>query len=910
MTPKHMRKSKFKASSSPPEHLLVVKSVPIDNGVGSLASSYSSSLCMTPPSSLNHKGDHSDDGVSSNGSSLSVSPSTPKKEWEVQLGSHLNLSNKKGEVHSKMELPNIMRPKSLPSNSFIGERTDMFGFLRNSRKTRDELDMSSSTSRTRRIGKVTCDDDRETDKVQWPKPDYNSGDSDYSNSRSGRSSKFTKDISDERITENHAKAMNSDSSTRGGNIFAAMFKRPHRRKKGRPDRELNDRALKAEETRCGHRSCSSLDILDTTMRGGETPTRDRNNSDYSSKFSAAFEHKGMVIGPGGLGMRYVNAQHFKTQTDTRKEKKLMFTDLRNSKHGKDSGSAYLGEEKSTHRGQHFDHLRSSKSSDGILKTVEEESIAASTSAILSPIKGVETWSQKQKYPMAPAIIAMCRSEVFSNHVEHQNDDKNIPSLESKLFGSILMGSAFVASLPSLLDRTGVTMENCNWQRGCFVLRQNYLLEYESEGSLSLRPRGYAFLQGAVVRSHHVFEHTIQVDYLKNYYDLASMSTLLIRSDTYSKAQRWLECIQVAAKLKVEDLYQYSSEVGSELGLGRYAIIHPGRRRRLENTQSNLSLSLKGRGVNNDESASGILKKKPSFSSFNNLTLLAREECECALKIINKKKFWASVKQGTERSDSIVRETCVQSALFAHASEHPGFLRLKNFFETRDKIVLELELLEGTDLYQYIKKKQPLSELEATSIMSNILSCIVVMERLGIAHRDLKPANIMMAKKSKRGNHVCVGDFGNSTFVGSDNLVRGRCGTVGYVAPEILSAEKNSGYENKVDTFSAGVILYVLLCGYEPFYGETEKQLIQENKRAHVEFPEEDWQSVSVEGRDLVEKLLQRNPSKRISAANALQHPWITIRVRLRETQAKARGGADSSDDSNPIDETSIGCVIN
>lgn len=120
----------------------------------------------------------------------------------------------------------------------------------------------------------------------------------------------------------------------------------------------------------------------------------------------------------------------------------------------------------------------------------------------------------------------------------------------------------------------------------------------------------------------------------------------------------------------------------------------------------------------------------------------------------------------------------------------------------------------------------------------------------------------------------------ATFVGNDHLVHGRCGTPGYVAPEILLAGKNEGYRNNVDVFSAGVTLYVLLSGYEPFYGETEKELVKDNKECKVDYPESDWKTVSIEGQDLVEKMLQRDPTRRITAIAALSHPWITRRAML------------------------------
>ena len=119
-----------------------------------------------------------------------------------------------------------------------------------------------------------------------------------------------------------------------------------------------------------------------------------------------------------------------------------------------------------------------------------------------------------------------------------------------------------------------------------------------------------------------------------------------------------------------------------------------------------------------------------------------------------------------------------------------------------------------------------------------------MYKAGVAHRDLKPANILMREYDKDGK-VKLGDFGMATFVGEDNLVYRRCGPPGYVALEILLAGKNAGYANNVDVFSAGVILYVLLCGYEPFYGESEKELIKDNKDAKVEYPESEWKSISI-----------------------------------------------------------------
>jgi calcium/calmodulin-dependent protein kinase I len=123
----------------------------------------------------------------------------------------------------------------------------------------------------------------------------------------------------------------------------------------------------------------------------------------------------------------------------------------------------------------------------------------------------------------------------------------------------------------------------------------------------------------------------------------------------------------------------------------------------------------------------------------------------------------------------------------------------------------------------------------------------------------------------------------STLVGVDGLVRGRCGSPGYVAPEILKAEAGQGYRNQVDMFSAGVTLYLMLCGYEPFYGESEKELIKANKKAHIDFPDSEWSKISPEAKNLVVQMLKKDPSERITAEEAVEHPWI---VRLAGDQKR------------------------
>jgi calcium/calmodulin-dependent protein kinase I len=280
-------------------------------------------------------------------------------------------------------------------------------------------------------------------------------------------------------------------------------------------------------------------------------------------------------------------------------------------------------------------------------------------------------------------------------------------------------------------------------------------------------------------------------------------------------EHWVTCLNATAQLKVTDLYDYDPKV--EFGRGRYAAVYPARRR-------------------------GTYTDKLSLEGLDRKAIV--KQCECSIKIIDKNEFWKRVANGKERADTLVREVTTQATFTSKCGgQIPTFVRLRGFFETANEVVLELELLEGYDLFKYVSLKGVLDETEAACITRDILTSLENMHRVGLSHRDIKPANIIMCDHEKHGAYVKVGDFGMATFTGVDGLVRGRCGTPGYVAPEIFKANKHGGYDGgNADIFSTGVTLYVMLCGYEPFYGETDDELVSANKEAYLEFPEGDWSS--------------------------------------------------------------------
>lgn len=550
---------------------------------------------------------------------------------------------------------------------------------------------------------------------------------------------------------------------------------------------------------------------------------------------------------------------------------------------------------------------------GAIKDELDNSADIAPERALRPVKGPENWKKGERHSIIPAILCVCPIQVLSKVMsddsgntppsirsssaqsllsgygigsmiaddEHNNESNQNgwffadhhqpqPRLSSKAsgvppsaFGKIMLGKATVAAL-------GVRSffnEVYGWTSGIFVLRQNYLFEYRDDDNLNGLPWGYAHLQLAEAYPHKHFVNALHLDFFEKPCIKSGKRSLLLRVEDKAERDRWVSLLQAAARTTIHDLYDVDLNGGPEFGRGRYAVVRPARRRqarRVSSSHDGLRL------ISSADNLSGTNKDMadPGTGGY-----------DCALKIINKKEFWSRVKKGAERADTLVREAAVQTTLAVQGSHTPGFLKLRSIFETGEEIVLELELLKGTDLFQHVSSRGTLDEVEAAQVMRDLLHCLDVMDQLGIAHRDIKPANLLMCDENcGSGCKIKMADFGMASFVGVDNLVRGRCGTPGFVAPEILRTAVNSGYGNKVDMFSAGVTLYVMLAGYEPFYGESDAELISANREAKVDFPQADWQNVSIEGRDLIEKMLTADPSARITPTDALRHPWITRRA--------------------------------
>jgi len=208
--------------------------------------------------------------------------------------------------------------------------------------------------------------------------------------------------------------------------------------------------------------------------------------------------------------------------------------------------------------------------------------------------------------------------------------------------------------------------------------------------------------------------------------------------------------------------------------------------------------------------------------------------------------------------------------------HPNIGGLKDVFETKEKVYLVMELVTGGELFDKIVEKGSFTEKEAVGIVRKILGAVRYLHNNGIAHRDLKPENLLV--KSEDETEVMLSDFGLSKIIGEETMMQTACGTPYYVAPEVLSA---SGYGQEVDCWSVGVITYLLLCGFPPFFGESLPEVFEQIMKAEFNFPNPYWAEISAEAKDFICKLLVVEAEKRLTAASALEHPWL------------AKGGSES-----------------
>eukprot|EP01039_Chlorochromonas_danica_P000764 gene764-829_t len=204
------------------------------------------------------------------------------------------------------------------------------------------------------------------------------------------------------------------------------------------------------------------------------------------------------------------------------------------------------------------------------------------------------------------------------------------------------------------------------------------------------------------------------------------------------------------------------------------------------------------------------------------------------------------------------------------TNHPNIVSVKEVFYCKNYVYLVMDLMTGGELFDRIVTKDHYSEQEAKLALSQIVMAVKYCHEKNIVHRDLKPENILY-QSTEENSALKLADFGLATLLRPNQLMNVACGTPGYVAPEIL---KGIAYGKEVDMWSVGVILYILLCGFPPFYDDNNKKLFAQIVNANYSFPDPYWTNISATAKDLVRKLLVVDPRQRLSALQVLAHPWM------------------------------------
>ncbi|KAG7386532.1 hypothetical protein PHYPSEUDO_015542 [Phytophthora pseudosyringae] len=380
-----------------------------------------------------------------------------------------------------------------------------------------------------------------------------------------------------------------------------------------------------------------------------------------------------------------------------------------------------------------------------------------------------------------------------------------------------------------------------WKRGLrlrkmikrhYVLQGNFLYYYASPDDTA--PRGVTFLSDCYVEvqpaQNEIVEkgvHYYGVDIVPEPGSAREKRTVFTRSQEAQK--RWAAALRQATdKISIEEVYN----VGAQLGRGRFSKV-------CEATHKH----------------SGV---------------------KSAVKIIDKSKLQPTEKELLRTEIAILK--------LVH---HPNIIRLYDVYEDRQYIFIVTELVSGGELFNRIVGRARYTEAEARLVMHPLLESVNYLHRLGIVHRDLKPENILCGDAL---TDLKIADFGLSKLVHPEELMKMPCGTLNYVAPEVLALV---GYGREADIWSLGVIMYLLLRGELPFYGKAKSEVIQKTLHAEINLETDSaWRSVSPAGKALLRGLLTKDPTRRLTAQDALQHEWFSIRPAI--TSATTGGGLVSA----------------
>ena len=254
-------------------------------------------------------------------------------------------------------------------------------------------------------------------------------------------------------------------------------------------------------------------------------------------------------------------------------------------------------------------------------------------------------------------------------------------------------------------------------------------------------------------------------------------------------------------------------------------------------------------------------------SFGEVWLAVHKETKCKRAI---KQIFLSESSETEL-DKLLKEVSILKCL-----DHPNIIRVYEVYKNKSKLSIVTEYCQGGELFDRIQKMQRFSENLAARYMLNMVSAVMHCHNSDIIHRDLKPENMLLEDDSENAQLKLI-DFGTSRFVPNDKKLKKPIGTCFYMAPEVLTAE----YDKKIDVWSLGVILYVMLSGFVPFPGKTDQEIFSRIRNAPLSFDKPCWNTISEEAKVLIRKMLDKKPQNRISIIEVYNDSWLQDRANNR-----------------------------
>lgn len=342
-----------------------------------------------------------------------------------------------------------------------------------------------------------------------------------------------------------------------------------------------------------------------------------------------------------------------------------------------------------------------------------------------------------------------------------------------------------------------------------ILRSNTLLLYISPSAPF--PCSVVFLEGCfidpVVEFSQGNTHGLSIAHVYEGFKPLSFWT-----NTKQERDQWLLRLQAAARSrKIDEFYEIKERIGS----GKFSDVYA--------------------------------------------TLERLSDLKWAVKVIDKKRL------NNDEKEMLRSEIAIMKLL-----NHPSVVEMKEFFEDKHKMYVVMEFIEGGELYDCIRKRRVFSEYMAFHITKQLLETVKYLHEVGIVHRDIKPENILLSDNSELPV-IKLADFGLSKLIGPNDVLEVACGTLGYVAPEVLARRP---YGKKVDLWSIGVVCYLMLRGRLPFDSKDKQTLIDRTIRANLDLTGQYWSRVTNFGKDFISKLLVAEPGERMDCEAALNHSWI------------------------------------